>query len=256
MLYEVDKDFKEIWSKCVHNQPFIDFHLIDGYLLKGNKLCIFETSLREKLIRDLYGGGLSEHLGRDKTIVGMVKRYYWPQFKKDVGKIVQRCYTCQVSKGQSQNAAGLYMPLLVPNDIWQDLSIDFVLGLPRSQRGVDSIFVVVDTFSKMAHFITCKKMNHAASIAKLFFQGASVSLPQVEFSYNNDVHSVTGKSHFSLVYTSVLNRTIDLVKLLKAHGVSTTTEHVAENFKAVKNEVNERLEKTNSKYKAIADKHR
>ncbi|CAL9018107.1 unnamed protein product [Prunus brigantina] len=65
---------------------------------------------------------------------------------------------------------------------------------------------------------------------------ASVALPQVEFAYNNAIHSVTRKSHFSLVYTSVPNHVIDLVKLPKAHGVSTTTEHMVENFKAMKNE--------------------
>ena len=79
----------------------------------------------------------------------------------DVDKYVNRCNVCQNSKGKSQNTR-LYIPFPILDRPWDSVSMEFVLGLPKTQKGNDSIMVVVDRFTKKAHFIifykTCGKL--------------------------------------------------------------------------------------------------
>jgi len=82
----------------------------------------------------------------------------------DVHRVVTACSICH--KAKSQFRQGLYTPLPVPAQPWDDVSMDFVVALPRTQRGKDAIMVVVDRFSKMAHFIPCHKTDDATHIAE------------------------------------------------------------------------------------------
>jgi len=89
--------------------------------------------------------------------------------RRDVTRICGRCSTCRKAKSKVLSHE-LYTPLPVPSEPWVDISMDFVLGLPRTKKGSDSIFVIVDRFSKMAHFIPYHKTDDATNIADLFFK--------------------------------------------------------------------------------------
>ncbi|GJS27004.1 RNA-directed DNA polymerase [Tanacetum coccineum] len=125
-------------------------------------------SLREAIILKGHAGGLTGHFGRDKTLALLREQFYWLKMKRDVNRLLERCRTCHIAKTHSSNA-GLYTPLSIPVAPWEDVSLYFVLGLPRTQRTKDSVMVVVDQFSKMAHFVPCSKMFDASQVARLYF---------------------------------------------------------------------------------------
>uniref|UniRef100_A0A2N9JAA8 Reverse transcriptase n=1 Tax=Fagus sylvatica TaxID=28930 RepID=A0A2N9JAA8_FAGSY len=167
-MYADDADFSDVYKAC-DKTAFGKFYKHDGYLFKESKLCVPSCSMRELLVREAHGGGLMGHFGVKKTLDILHEHFFWPKMKKDVNRICGRCITCRKAKSKVL-PHGLYTPLPVPSEPWVDISMDFVLGLPRTKRGRDSIFVVVDRFSKMAHFIPCHKTDDATNIADLFFR--------------------------------------------------------------------------------------
>ncbi|KAA0026079.1 Transposon Ty3-I Gag-Pol polyprotein [Cucumis melo var. makuwa] len=82
-LYEDDANFNRIWYKRAHHLEAGEFHIVDGFLFKGEKLCIPHTSLREALLKEAHSGGLAGHFGQDKTLEILSSKYYWPQLQKD-----------------------------------------------------------------------------------------------------------------------------------------------------------------------------
>ena len=115
--------------------------------------CVPNCSVRLLLLQESHAGGLMGHFGWKKTYELLADHFYWPKMRRDVERLVQRCVTCHKAKSKL-NHHGLYTPLPIPKVPWEDISMDFVLGLPRAKRGSDSFFVVVDRFSKNGTFYT------------------------------------------------------------------------------------------------------
>lgn len=109
------------------------------------------------------------NFGIAKTYSTLKEHFYWLSMKKEMEKICRRCVVCVQAKAKAR-PQGLYTPLPIPIGPLVDISMDFVLGLPRNRKGRDSIFVVVDIFLKMAHFIPGHQTDNAVMVADLFFR--------------------------------------------------------------------------------------
>ena len=88
--------------------------------------------------------------------------------KRDIIGYVERCFTCQQVKAKHQQLAGLLQPLEIPEWKWDQVTIDFVTGLPRTSNNHDSVWVVVDRLTKSAHFIPVRVTYSMDQLAELY----------------------------------------------------------------------------------------
>jgi hypothetical protein len=87
--------------------------------------------------------------------------------KRDVAEYVALCDTCQRVKAEHQRPVGLLQPLQVPKWKWEEIAMDFIVGLPRTQLGYDSIWVIVDRLTKVAQFIPVKTTYSKPQLAEM-----------------------------------------------------------------------------------------
>ena len=124
--------------------------------------------LREKILQEAHDSPYSIHPGRTKMYQDLKERYWWYGLKRDVAAHVALCDVCQRVKAELQRPAGLLQPLKVPEWKWKEIGMDFIVGLPRTKDGYDSIWVIVDRLTKVAHFIPVKTTCTGAQLAELY----------------------------------------------------------------------------------------
>ena len=112
---------------------------------------------------------IAGHSGRSKTLELIFRDYYWPKMHQDIDRFVRNCHTCQRS-GTSRHAPfGITQPLPIPNCAWEDISMDYVVGLPWSEW-YNSILVIVCRLTKMRHLIPCRDTCIAEELADLYLR--------------------------------------------------------------------------------------
>jgi len=144
-----------------------EWEIEDGIVLKEERIYVPEGDLRREIIQLHHDTPVGGHGGRWKMAELIVRNYWWPGAMKEVGRYVDGCDACQRYKNRSEALVGKLMPNAIPEKPWSHISADFITKLPLAQ-GYDTILVVCDRFSKMAHFIATTEKMSAEGLAKLF----------------------------------------------------------------------------------------
>lgn len=123
-----------------------------------------EQVLRDKLLTLYHASPIAGHVGRHGILHNLQSLFYWKGMRKDVREFVRSCVVCQANKPDLAASPRLLQPLPIQQQVWTDVSMDFIDGLPKSFNKT-VIFVIVDRLSKCAHFQALSHLYTAALVA-------------------------------------------------------------------------------------------
>ncbi|CAM8999301.1 unnamed protein product [Rhodiola kirilowii] len=156
----------------IRDQPstFPGHAIRDGLITFDNKLLVPPNNmLRDLILFEYHNTPSGAHPGRQRTLGRVSSNFTWDGLARDVKTHVDHSHTCKQVKAPNSAPAGLLQPLPIPSQVWQDISMDFITHLPTS-KGFTAIMVVVDRFTKYAHFAPMKTGFTAEGVAQLFIR--------------------------------------------------------------------------------------
>ncbi|WVZ54227.1 hypothetical protein U9M48_005057 [Paspalum notatum var. saurae] len=191
-----------------------DFRIDDrGTIWLKERLCVpLDERIKESILTEAHCTKYSIHPGSTKMYQDLKKLFWWRRMKRDIAAFVAQCDTCNRIKAEKQRPAGLLKPLDISMWKWEKITMDFIVGLPRTPKGNDSIWVIVDRLTKSAHFIPVKATHNAPRLAELYIHnvlrlhGVPISIisdrgPQFTTRFWKSLHEALGtKLDYSTTY--------------------------------------------------------
>ncbi|KAI3707652.1 hypothetical protein L6452_26279 [Arctium lappa] len=169
---------------------------------------------RELLLEDAYKSKYSIHPGSTKMYRYLKLHYWWPVMKLDVTHFVERCVTCSQVKAEHQRPYGSLQSLEIPEWKWDKVTMDFVTKLPRTLRGNNTIWVIVDRLTKSAHFLAMRETLAMDKLAKLYIDEV-VSRHGIPLSIVSDRDSRFTSRFWGALHQELGTRTADKVKSIR-----------------------------------------
>jgi len=142
--------------------------LSGGLIAIGRRIYLLkDKTLKDEVLREAHESRFATHPGSTKIYRDLKESYWWPNIKREIAEFVSNCGIYQV-KIEHQKPAGELQSLSIPEWKWDNISMDFVMGLPRGKKGNDAIWVVMDRLTKSALFLPMKMIDSVDKLAKLY----------------------------------------------------------------------------------------
>ncbi|TYK11723.1 reverse transcriptase [Cucumis melo var. makuwa] len=164
-----DSNLQKMLAKAKQG-PEAEFELrTNRAIVKQGRLCVPNISkLKGAILEETHNLAYAMHPGSTKMYRTLKNTYWWPGMKREIAEYVDRCLICQQVKLVRQSPGGLLNPLPMPEWKWEHITMDFLFGLPRTSRGYDGIWVIVDRLTKTTRFIPIKETSTLDQLAKLY----------------------------------------------------------------------------------------
>ncbi|EXB40308.1 hypothetical protein L484_017446 [Morus notabilis] len=150
-----DPHLQGIWIRIQNGEQFEDWRIReDGALYFCNPLAVPKAGeVKKTILQEAHKSRYAIHPESTKMYQDLRRQYWWRGMKRDVREYVSECVTCLRIKAEHRKPAGELQPLTVPGWKWEHITMDFLMGLPRTELKHDAIWVVVDRLTKSAHFV-------------------------------------------------------------------------------------------------------
>ncbi|CAN6700958.1 unnamed protein product [Malus baccata var. baccata] len=217
----------------------------DGMLMQESRMYVPNNAkLKKEILDEAHTSAYVMHPGGTKMYHTIRPFYYWLDMKREIAEYVSMCAICQQVKAERKKLFGLMQPFPVPQWKWENITMDFVYKLLRTQNGYDDIWVVVDRLTKSAHFIPVREKYSLSRLAKLSIsQIVKYHGVPVNIIFDRDPRFTSKKSCRTPLYWSEVSERV-LVGLEIEDVTTQNVQVIKSNLKAAQD-----------RQKSLADKH-
>ncbi|KAK1630621.1 hypothetical protein QYE76_004936 [Lolium multiflorum] len=142
-----------------------------GSLWFQKRICVPDIAeIKEVILREAHQTPYSIHPGSTKMYMDLKELFWWNNMKREIAQYVAECHTCQRVKAEHQSPAGKLQPLPIPKWKWEEIGMDFITGLPMTNKKKDMIWVIVDRLTKSAHFLAVNQQDKGEKLIDLYIK--------------------------------------------------------------------------------------
>jgi hypothetical protein len=127
-----------------------------------------DAEVHQQIIDEAHFSRYSIHPGSTKMYQDLKQHYWWIKMKIEITRYVAKCDTCRRVKAIHMKPAGLLQSLPIPSWKWEDISMNFIVGLSKTAKGFDSIWFIIDRLTKTAHFLPVKTYYPVITYAQIY----------------------------------------------------------------------------------------